>query len=116
MSKRCPGDGQEPQKNPRLLGERLPRHQIAVVLQNRQQDFIACEEFEGEIGPRVVGNGVHVGTEQQIDIGTFYNEFIRPGRGIANGADGPSARAKVTHLLSMIERNQHADEVRPPPA
>jgi hypothetical protein len=79
LSKRCRGDGQEPQKNPRLLGERLPRHQIAVVLQNRQQDFIACEEFEGEIGPRVVGNGVDVGTEQQIDIGTFYNEFIRPG-------------------------------------
>jgi hypothetical protein len=61
--------------------------------------------------PRVVGNGVDVGTGQQIDIGTFYNEFVRPGRGIANGADGPSALAKVTHLLSMIERNQHADEV-----
>jgi hypothetical protein len=51
-------------------------HQIAVVLQNREQDFIACEEFEGEIGPRVVGNGVDVGTEQQIDIGTFITSLF----------------------------------------
>ena len=68
---------------------------------------------EDEIGPRAAGDSAEIEAEQQIDLGTFYNEFIRPGRGIANvvaEVAGPSARRDVTRLLASIERNQHAVE------
>ena len=68
---------------------------------------------EDEIGPRMPSNGFDLGTERQIDLGTFYNKFIRPGRGIANvvaRADSPSATAKLDYLLSAIERDQHVGE------
>jgi len=70
---------------------------------------------EDEIGPRATGDGPGVAAEQQIDLGTFYNEFIRPGRGMANvvaEVDSPSAKLNVTRLLEAIERNQHAAERR----
>ncbi len=66
---------------------------------------------EDEIGPRVSAEGTAPAAEQQIDIGTFYNAFIRPGRGTANvvaEVDGPSARANVARLIETIERNKHA--------
>lgn len=74
---------------------------------------------EDELGPRGSGDGAELGVERQIDLGTFYNEFIRPGRGIANvvaEADTPSARLHLARLLETIERNQHAVERRRSPA
>ncbi len=65
---------------------------------------------EDEAGPRLTGAGIDAGAEQQIDLGTFYNEFIQPGRGIANVAAkvaNPSARRRITRLLETIERNRH---------
>jgi len=66
---------------------------------------------EDEIGPRVVGEETAVSAERQIDLGTFYNMFIRPDRGTASvvaEVDSPAARKSVTRLLDAIERNQHA--------
>ena len=68
---------------------------------------------EDELGPRGAADGTGFEAEQQIDLGTFYNEFVRPGRGIANvvaEVDSPSARLDVNRLLASIERNQHAIE------
>jgi hypothetical protein len=65
---------------------------------------------EDEIGPRELGDGAAVGSEQQMDLGTFYNEFIRPGRGIAEvvaAVESETARANLNRLLDAIERNQH---------
>ena len=48
--------------------------------------------------------------EQQIDFGTFYKEFIRPGRGnatvIAEG-ENSAAKAHLTRLINAIETNRH---------
>ena len=66
---------------------------------------------EDEIGPRLAGERLAAGTEQPIDLGTFYSAFIRPERGIANvvaQADSPSARKALAGLLDAIERNRHA--------
>ena len=65
---------------------------------------------EDEAGPRLSG-GNAVETEQQIDLGTFYNEFIRPSRGIANviaEVENEAARQHVTRLVGTIETNRHA--------
>ena len=72
---------------------------------------------EDEVGPRISDEGAATEAEQQIDIGSFYNTFIRPGRGTANvvaEVDGPSARAMVTRLLNAVERNRHTGTPRPP--
>jgi hypothetical protein len=66
---------------------------------------------EDEAGPRMSEGSEGGTTEQQIDLGTFYKEFIRPGRGIANvfaEAENESAKAHVTRLVSAIETNRHA--------
>jgi hypothetical protein len=63
-----------------------------------------------EAGPRIPDRGVPNGREQQIDIGTFQKEFIRPERGIADvtaEVDSPAAKARVTRLLNAIMRNSH---------
>ncbi len=66
---------------------------------------------EDEVGPRISDSGAAEGLEQQIDVGTFYNEFIRPGRGsayVVSEAESPAARARLTHLLNAIETNRHS--------
>ena len=80
------------------------------------EGWLLTVTVEDESGPRVSGEGAAIETEQQIDLGTFYSTFIRPGRGTANviaEVDGPSARANVTRMLDDIERNRHAVSFRP---
>lgn len=73
---------------------------------------------EDEIGPRAQFESESAGEERQIDLKTFYNEFIRPGRGSASvtaEVNGPVARARMTRLLNAIEQNRHGRD-RPPPS
>jgi len=68
---------------------------------------------EDEIGPRTSEGGMAGATEQPIDFGTFYHDFIRSGRGSANitgEVDGPAGRAHLAYLLQTIERNRHVSE------
>ena len=63
---------------------------------------------EDEAGPRIAAGETASAAEQQIDLGAFYHEFIRPGRGNADitaETEGPEAKARLAHLLGMIERN-----------
>jgi hypothetical protein len=72
---------------------------------------------EDELGPRVLDEGEPTGEEQQIDLGTFYKEFVRPGRGSAFAfaeVDGPTARARMSRLLNAIEQNRHGRHRRFP--
>ena len=60
---------------------------------------------EDETGPSVVEGG------EKIDLGTFYKEFIRRGRGTSNVSaevDSAEAKARLTRLLDTIETNCHA--------
>jgi hypothetical protein len=52
-------------------------------------------EVEDEAGPLIEGEG-------QIDLGRFYNEFIRPGRGIANviAAVDDAAEVRLNELIA----------------
>lgn len=84
---------------------------LEIAPAHKRDGWLLTVTVEDEIGPRAAGDGAEIEAEQQIDLGTFYNEFIRPGRGIANvvaEADSPSGRLNVTRLLETIERNQHA--------
>ncbi len=88
---------------------------LEIAPAHAAEGWLLTVTVEDEIGPRVVGEGAATETEQQIDIGSFYNTFIRPGRGTANVAaevDGPSARTNLTRLLDAVERNRHAAKPR----
>jgi len=80
----------------------------------REHDgWLLTVTVEDEIGPRVSAEGAGVEAEQQIDVGTFYKEYIRPGRGVANvvaEVESPSAKLHVSRLLDSIERNLHPIE------
>jgi hypothetical protein len=80
--------------------------EIAPVHAN--DGWLLTVTVEDEAGPRIPEWGAAVEGEQKIDLGTFYREFIRPGRGMASvvaGVEGPEAEAHMANLLSMIETN-----------
>jgi len=82
---------------------------LEIAPAHASDGWLLTVTVEDEIGPRFSGAEPSPEAEQQIDLGTFYNTFIRPERGTANvvaAVEGPAARAKVTRLLNSIERNQ----------
>lgn len=70
---------------------------------------------EDELGPRVSNALTNDETEQPIDPGHFFKEFIRTGRGnaavIAEAQDG-AAMERVRLLLRTIEAGRHAPSAR----
>jgi hypothetical protein len=82
--------------------------EIAPVHAN--EGWLLSIVLEDELGPRVSDGGTDVGEEQQIDFGTFYKEFIRPGRGNATviaEVEDSAAKTHLTRLISAIETNSH---------
>lgn len=66
---------------------------------------------EDETGPRVPDKDMLIEGKQKIDLGAFYQEFIRPGRGNASvvaEVDGPEAEARMARLLGAIEADRHS--------
>jgi hypothetical protein len=67
---------------------------------------------EDELGPRVSDGDTGEEAERQIDLGTFYKEFIRPGRGnaiVIAEVQNPAAKAHLTRLIESIETNRHGE-------
>jgi hypothetical protein len=63
---------------------------------------------EDEVGPRISAGEMASAAEEQIDLGAFYHEFIRSGRGRADitaEIDGPEGKARLAYLLGAIEKN-----------
>jgi hypothetical protein len=70
---------------------------------------------EDEAGPRVPEEGAVDEGEEEIDLDTFYGEFILPGRGSANviaEVEDSAAERRLAELLSTIERNRHGSDRR----
>jgi hypothetical protein len=69
---------------------------------------------EDEIGPRGPGRATTVEGDQQIDVETFYSQFIRPERGTATvvaQANDAAAEARLSGLLASIETDRHGPGV-----
>jgi hypothetical protein len=74
--------------------------------------------IEDEAGPRIPEEGAAEEGEEEVDLDTFYDEFIRPGRGSANVVaefEHAAGERHLADLLGMIERNRHGSERRGPP-
>jgi hypothetical protein len=89
---------------------------LEIAPAHEHDRWLLTVTVEDEIGPRVSTDGAEAESEQQIDLGTFYSNFIRPQRGIANvvaEVESPSAKLHVFRLLEAIERNRHPIEPEP---
>ncbi len=89
--------------------------EIAPVHANEK--WILKVIVEDEVGPWISEPDTAIGGEQKIDLGVFYNEFIRPGRGsaiVVAEVENPMAKAHLSRLLRAIETDRHAsDRSRP---
>jgi hypothetical protein len=65
---------------------------------------------EDELGPRVGYRQTALPSEQAIDIGSFYQQFLRRGRGTATvvaEVDDSAAEHRVRRLLDDVTVNRH---------
>ena len=86
---------------------------LEIAPAHASEGWLLAVVVEDEVGPRMPNEGGVTGGEQQIDLGTFYNEFIRPGRGSTNvtaEVEGPAAQGRLTRLLNTIESNRHTSD------
>jgi hypothetical protein len=99
--------------------EREDLSEIATIATLQIAPFHASEGWrltvtvEDEIGPRAPDDDSPVESEEEIDLDTFYKEYIRTSRGSANvvaEVDDPKAGDRMTLLLKAIERDQHGSE------
>ncbi len=58
---------------------------------------------EDEAGPRVPARAARIASEQQIDLGAFYRQFIRNGRGIATASAEVTDAAGERHLRRLLD-------------
>jgi hypothetical protein len=96
--------------------EREDLQEIATIATVEIAPFHAHEGWrltivvEDEAGRQMPAGRMSIGGEEQIDLNTFYKEFIRPGRGDANvtaEVEDPAAGARLAHLLHGVETNRH---------
>jgi hypothetical protein len=63
-----------------------------------------------DIGPRTPEEEPVPTEDEEIDLPTFYEEFIAADRGLAEVSaevEGPTAKANLTRLLDAILENRH---------
>jgi hypothetical protein len=68
---------------------------------------------EDEAGTRAPEEDGGEEGEEEMDLDTFYDEFIRPGRGSASVVaefEDAAAERRLAALLSTIERNRHGPD------
>ncbi len=84
---------------------------LEIAPLHTSEGWLLSVVVEDEVGPRASEGDTGAAGERQIDFGTFYNEFIRPGRGSANviaGVENSAAEAHLSDLLSAIVENRHS--------
>lgn len=65
---------------------------------------------EDDIGPRLPEDEPVPDGEEEIDLSTFYQEFIETGRGVAEvslEAESPAAKGEATRVLDAILTDRH---------
>ena len=80
---------------------------LEVTPVHRGDGWTLTITVEDDTGPRP--SGIEA-TEQQIDLGSFYHQFIRRGRGVATvtaEVDGAAAERHLNEPLDAILVNRH---------
>jgi hypothetical protein len=83
---------------------------LEIAPAHSSEGWLLTVVVEDEAGPRLPDRRPLAAGEEQIDLHTFYNEFIRPGRGIANveaEVADDAAEVHVEQLISSVDENRH---------
>jgi hypothetical protein len=83
---------------------------LEIAPQHASDGWLLTVVVEDEAGPRLPDKRPLAAGKEQVDLRTFYNEFIRPGRGIANvevEAADEAAEARIAQLISSVEGGRH---------
>jgi hypothetical protein len=83
---------------------------LEIAPAHDSEGWLLTVEVEDEAGPRLPESGLPVEGEQPIDLRRFYDDFIRPGRGIANvvaAVEDDAGELRLSELISSIESNRH---------
>ena len=84
------------------LVEVVPRHKPSLwTLQIRVAD---------DIGPGLPDDEPATAVEEEIDLATFYEDFIEGGRGLAEVSaevESAAARGSLTRVLDRMRQDQH---------
>jgi hypothetical protein len=83
---------------------------LEIAPAHASQGWLLTIVVEDEAGPRLPDKRPLVAGEEQIDLHTFYNEFIRSGRGVANveaEVADDAAEVHVEQLVASIEGNRY---------
>ena len=86
---------------------------LEIAPAHASDGWVLTVVVDDEAGPRLPDKRPLVEGQEQIDVRTFYNEFIRPGRGLANveaEAEDVAAEARIEQLISSIEENRHGPD------
>jgi hypothetical protein len=89
---------------------------LQIAPQHASDGWLLTVVVEDEAGPHLLDRRPLAASGQPIDLHTFYREFIRPGRGVANveaEAADEAAEARVAQLISSVEANRHGPDQRP---
>lgn len=84
---------------------------LEVAPANASDGWLLKVLVEDESGPRPAYPQADAQPEQQIDIGTFYKEFMRSGRGTATviaEVENSGAERRIRRLLDDVIVNRHA--------
>jgi hypothetical protein len=90
---------------------------LEIAPQHASDGWLLTVVIEDEAGPRLPDKGPVARSGEQIDLHTFYSEFVRPGRGIANveaEAEDEAAEARVEQLIGSVEGNRHGPAPKEP--
>jgi hypothetical protein len=83
---------------------------LEIAPAHASEGWLLTVEVEDEAGPRLPDSGLSVEGEGSIDLRTFYDEFIRSGRGIANvvaAVEDDAGEVRLSELISSIENDRH---------
>lgn len=83
---------------------------LEIAPERSEDGWLLRIVVEDELGPRLGYRQAAVPTEQEIDIGSFYRQFMKRGRGVATvvaEVDDATAERRVRKLLDDVTVNRH---------
>ena len=85
---------------------------LEVTPRQKPSQWTLRVRVEDDIGPRLPEDEPVPDTDEEIDLPTFYEEFIKADRGVAEvevsvEAESPAAKAQATRVLDAILTDRH---------
>jgi hypothetical protein len=92
------------------LGEISEVGHLEVRPRREPHRWVLRVRIEDDIGPRLPEDETVPENEEDIDLSTFFEEFVAPSRGIADVSaevEGPTAKASLDHILREMTTDWH---------